>query len=896
MSPESDGARLRAVTDAMLDPQILFEPVRDAAGRITDFTYAAVNAAACAYLGVDHEDLIGRSLVETFPNLEESGLLAHYVHCAETGEPVQRDDFIFDVGPLGTTRRFDIRGARGRDGAIGVSYRDVTDRYDTVRRYRLLAENAADVVFSFDRDGRIVWMSPSVQQALGAPADYWIGREVRETLHPEELRPVTRLSTVLAGGVVRERVRVVGADGVVHWTHVLAKPTYDDDGYIDGGQASLRLIDHEVAAEEALEQARRRQALADELHRRSMESAAVGMCLARPDGALLRVNEAMCEFFGYDEQTLLQKTWMELTAEDDLQADLDKVADLVAGRIDFYRIVKRYIHADGHLLWGDLSVGVVRRADGSVEVGIGQIVDITAQVEADERNRVLTQELQRQNELIAASEHHYRMLAENAGDVVAHFREGRVVWASPSVEAVLGAPPEYWLGRSVLEFVPEEDVPVNLVRLARLAKGDTIAEHLRVIGADGVTHWVSLHAKPFHDAEGRPDGEAVTLRLADGEVAAEQALEEARRRQAKTDERYRRSMDHAAVGMCLITPDGRFEEVNDALCQLFGYDAETLMQKTWQELTAPEYLEADLQNVNDILEGRIDSYRMLKQYIHANGQRIWGDLSVGCIRDEHGHVDTFISQITDVTLVEHALRERLEFEEFISQAINHGRLVVFAQPIVDARTGRLVEEELLVRMVGSGGELIAPGGFLPQAQRFGLMPAIDRFMVARGVELALAGRRVAVNLSAASIGDQETMEIITEELRQAGDAAARVSFEITESTALTSMEIAQRFSNELRVLGCRLALDDFGTGYGTFTELRGLALHTLKIDQSFVRQMVADKRDESVVRLIIGIATEFGLLTTAEGVEDAETRTRLVELGVDQLQGYLIGRPAPAKP
>ena len=179
---ESGGALLRALTDAMADPQMLCEPVRDAAGGITDFTLAEVNAAMCAYLGVSREDLIGRSLLETFPNIEESGLLAQYVHCADTGEPVQRDDVPVDAGLPGTTRRVDIRGARAGSGSIGVSYRDVTDRYDTVRRYRLLAENAADVVFSFDRDGRIVWISPSVQQALGAPADYWIGREVRETI------------------------------------------------------------------------------------------------------------------------------------------------------------------------------------------------------------------------------------------------------------------------------------------------------------------------------------------------------------------------------------------------------------------------------------------------------------------------------------------------------------------------------------------------------------------------------------------------------------------------------------------------------------------------------------------------------------------------------------------
>ena len=350
-------------------------------------------------------------------------------------------------------------------------------------------------------------------------------------------------------------------------------------------------------------------------------------------------------------------------------------------------------------------------------------------------------------------------------------------------------------------------------------------------------------------------------------------------------------MDHAAVGMCLINPEGRVEEVNDALCQFFGYDADTLKQKLWQEVTGPQYLEENLTNVNDILEGRIDSFRMINQYVHADGRRIWGDHSVSCIRDEHGRVENFLVLITDVTLVERRLRERLEFEELIWRAITDGRLVVYAQPIVDARTGRVVEEELLVRMVQPGGELTTPGGFLPQAQRFGMMSTVDRFMVARGIELARAGRHVAVNLSADSINDPATIAAIIEDLRHAGDAAARVSFEITETTALASTEVANRFSSDMRVLGCRLALDDFGTGFGTFTELRGMTLHKLKIDRSFVSGLLSNPQDESVVKAIVGIAREFGLLTIAEGVEDTETRARLVELGVDQLQGYLIGAP-----
>ncbi len=369
---------------------------------------------------------------------------------------------------------------------------------------------------------------------------------------------------------------------------------------------------------------------------------------------------------------------------------------------------------------------------------------------------------------------------------------------------------------------------------------------------------------------------------------------EAQQRLASSEARYRQTIKSAAVGMGLASPDGRFTEVNDALCDFFGYDPKTLVEMTWQELTPPEDLHTDVEKVEEFLSGHTDAYRTTKQYLHADGRRIWGELSLGCLRNLDGKVEHFIAQITDVTPIERELRERLEFGELLSDAIADGRLVAYAQPIVDVHTGQLVEEELLVRMVGLDGQVMVPDDFLPKARRFGLMPTIDRFMVARGIELAQAGRRVAVNLSAHSINDGTTTSAIIEQLRAAGDAAARVSFEITEHTALASTDLAERFSEDMRSLGCRLALDDFGTGFGSFTELRGMTLHKLKIDLSFVTDLLRSPQNEAVVRAIVGTAGEFGLLTTAEGIEDTETRNRIVELGVDQLQGYLIGRPAPA--
>ena len=179
--------------------------------------------------------------------------------------------------------------------------------------------------------------------------------------------------------------------------------------------------------------------------------------------------------------------------------------------------------------------------------------------------------------------------------------------------------------------------------------GGTVRRRVRVVSLDGVAHWMDSLSRPFYDADGRQDGFIGALRVIDEEVAAEAAAQEARVQQARADARYRKSVENAAIGMCLVAPDGRFLEVNDSLCRFFGYGADTLTAKTWQELTAPAYLEADQNKVNDVLDGRLEAYRIVKQYVHANGGLIWGDLSVSCIRDAHGAVEYFISQITDIT-------------------------------------------------------------------------------------------------------------------------------------------------------------------------------------------------------------------------------------------------------
>ena len=407
---EVDRNLLRASSDGMLVPQVLLEAVRDPAGQVVDFIYRGANRATCSYLGVVSEgDLLGRSAIESLPNLGGSGLLGRYARCLVDGQPVILDEFPYFNEILDESRRYDIRATRAGADLLSLTWIDVTDRFDAAQRiaaseqnYRLLVENAGDIVIHV-RDDQLVWVSPSVEDALGAPPAYWLGRTVGEVIPPEDASVLAaRLGTLAAGGVVQQRARVTGADGVTHWVHLHAKPFHDATGRHDGFTAALRLIDDEVAAQQQAEQARHQQAQSDERYRRSMETAAIGIGLLTPDGTFSEVNPALCQLLGYDAQTLTQKTWQELTPPEYLAVGEEERNALFGGRLDSYRIVKQYIHADGHRIWADVSVSSVRDENGQVETLAFQIADITAAVEATERNHILAQRLEQESKRLAA--------------------------------------------------------------------------------------------------------------------------------------------------------------------------------------------------------------------------------------------------------------------------------------------------------------------------------------------------------------------------------------------------------------------------------------------------------------------------------------------------------------
>jgi PAS domain S-box-containing protein len=248
-------ALVRTSADAILDPQVLVEAIRSG-GRAVDLVYRDVNLATCEYLGMSRDELVGHSLLETLPNLDRSGLQEIYIRCAQTGEPVVVDGFPYQNEILDDLRYYDIRAAQVDPGFISLTWRDVTERSELTRRitlseqrFRLLAENMADVVVRL-RDGRISWVSNSVEDAMGLPAARLIGQRLADFVPPADRADYAcRAAKVERGETSIGRARILDADGRERWIHLHVKPFLEADGTPNGAVVSFRVIDDEVAAE-----------------------------------------------------------------------------------------------------------------------------------------------------------------------------------------------------------------------------------------------------------------------------------------------------------------------------------------------------------------------------------------------------------------------------------------------------------------------------------------------------------------------------------------------------------------------------------------------------------------------------------------------------------------------
>jgi diguanylate cyclase (GGDEF)-like protein len=236
-------------------------------------------------------------------------------------------------------------------------------------------------------------------------------------------------------------------------------------------------------------------------------------------------------------------------------------------------------------------------------------------------------------------------------------------------------------------------------------------------------------------------------------------------------------------------------------------------------------------------------------------------------------------------------------------ALRDNKFELYYQPIVHAQEGGLRGPalEVFVRLEGENGQPGAPPAeFIRAAERYRLMPHVDRWVVqavlsalGRGGMKLPAGRSVAINIAGQTLGDSEFLEFVVDCFDHTGASPADICFEVTESSVVANLDHAQRFIAVLHGMGCEFALDDFGTGLSSFATLRTLPMDYLKIDGSFINNLASDSVNQAMVSAMIELSRSLNFRVVAEQVEDQLSLDTVTRMGIDFVQGFVIGRPLP---
>ncbi len=529
--------------------------------------------------------------------------------------------------------------------------------------------------------------------------------------------------------------------------------------------------------------------------------------------------------------------------------------------------------------------------------------------------------------------------------------EGRIVYVNEAGCHLIGKQMAEILGRTVpqvIELVDEGDRKSlgDPVRQA-LATGSRVNVGRRgmLIHANGDgERSIEMTVSPMRDAGGEIAGAVVALR----DVSDIRGLTRAMTYQASHDaltglvnrrefeRRLEEALEAAHSGgrhvLCYLDLD-RFKAVNDEcghvagdgmLREVAGIIKESVRDSdTVGRLGGDEFgillvgcpLEKARQIADDVVRAVNDHRFVWKDKIFSVGvsvglvevthestsiEDIIGAADSACYvaKNQGSHVHVYSAK--DEAAARH--RGEIVWLQLLQSALKDNRFELHAQPIVPIDVASVGGPglEVLLRLKDDAGTPVAPSEFMRAAERYRLMPMIDRWVVqtaltalGRGVIRLAPGRTLCINLSFQTLGDASFLEFVVDTLDRTGVAPDRLCFEVTENSVITNIEHARRFIGVLHGMGCRFALDDFGRGLSSFANLKNLSLDYLKIDGYFIRNLASDSVNQAMVTAMIKLARSLNFQVIAEQVEDLSALDSARRIGVDFVQGYQVGRPQP---
>jgi diguanylate cyclase (GGDEF)-like protein/PAS domain S-box-containing protein len=640
---------------------------------------------------------------------------------------------------------------------------------------------------------------------------------------------------------------------------------------------------------------------------------------------------------GYDESDVGQAPdWRTLVHSDDMSRVQAAIRDHVAGKTPIFESLHRMRHATGEWRW------VISRAKAKVD-DKGRLLRLVG-VELDITERKLYEEaLFREKESA-------QITLQSIGDgVITTDAKGVIDYVNPVAEALTGWRLEDSQGRAIEEIFrafheetcePLENPLAVAIRRTRSIKS---VRPMLLIRRDGNEIYVESTASPIRDGSGAVSGgvlvfhdvsEARELNRRLSYHASHDVLTGLVNRR-EFESRMERALKSAkaretSYALCVLDLD-QFKIVNDTCGHsagdaLLGQVGALLKSKVrWRDTLArlggDEFgilLEScSLDEAMRTAEALREAVRNFKFTWEERTFRLGASIGVVPISADNADVAAVLSaadsacqaakeagrnrvhsfEENDIDLMRR--RREMQWAARINNALEEGRFELFRQTIMPLqKTEAGAHYELLLRMRDEAGKIVGPDNFMTAAERYGITPSIDRWVIENAFRwlVSEADERekltmCSINLSGQSLGDDKFLPYVIDQFHRSGLDATKICFEITETAAIASFSQANRFIQALKELGCKFALDDFGTGLSSFGYLKHFPVDYLKIDGSFVKEILHDPIDREMVRSINEIGHLTGKQTIAEFAENQEIINMLQSLGVDYAQGYGVSQP-----
>ena len=660
-----------------------------------------------------------------------------------------------------------------------------------------------------------------------------------------------------------------------------------------------------------------------------------GVFQASPEGDLISANPALVRMLGYTDLEELQREGKLAQHYATSQCRERLIAELATnGRVRNYEYCMK--RKDGELIVVLENSRVVEDEQGSVAYYEGTITDITQRKAAE---RALFKEKERA-----------QVTLESIGDaVVTTDSEGLVEYLNPVAEELTGWERRQAQGRHIDEIIRLADdeageaIENPVLRSLREGRVVGLTDDVVLISRDGSRIAIQDSAAPIQDGSGEVVGAVMVFHDVSQERQLHRKLSYYASHDSLTGLINRREFEERlstalgvvrrqeATSYALLYVDlDQFKVVNDTC----GHTAGDLLLRQLGDLLQSRVRGSDVLarlggdefavllsdcsmteavQVADALREAISDFRFSWRDgsmqvgasigivpVEADGRDVGALLSaadVACyVAKDLGRNRIHVYQEGDAA----ERHQEMQWVARINKAREEERFELYFQPIVPIgdTSNDPCQYELLLRMRDETGEIIAPSSFIPAAERYNLMPSLDRWVVTQVLDsLVYRGDQevdpytLAVNLSGTTLNDARFLDFMLQQLSAAELPPRALCFEITETAAITNLANVVHFMNTLKAQGCEFALDDFGSGLSSLTYLKNLPVDYVKIDGQFIQNVAQDSADKSMVEAIARMARALNIETIAERVESGEVLTRLAEIGVSYAQGFFIAVP-----